>query len=204
MKALSSKPVAAALALVLGAGAGTAQASEWIVRVGGHYVDPKSDNHEDVSIDTSGSLTFNVTYMFATHWGVELLAAYPFSHDITLNTDGSRVAKTDQLPPTLSLQYHFLPDGRYRPYAGLGLNATLFSDEQTMGALEDTDLSLDDSFGVAAQLGIDVALSDDWMLNVDARWMDIDTKAHLDGASLGTVSIDPYAFGLSIGRRFGD
>jgi outer membrane protein W len=47
------------------------------VRVGGHYVDPKSDNHEVVSVDTGGSLTFNVTYMFATHWGIELLAAYP-------------------------------------------------------------------------------------------------------------------------------
>ena len=36
----------------------------------------------------------------------------------------------------------------------------------------------------------------------DARWFDIDSDAKLNGASLGTVEIDPYAFGLSIGRRF--
>jgi len=196
-------PIAAALALLLGAAAGAANAADWIVRVGGHYVDPKSDNHEVVSVDSGQSLTFTATYMFRPNWGVELLAAWPFCHDITLNADGSRVAETKHLPPTLSLQYHFLPDGRIRPYVGAGLNATIFFDEKTTGALAGTDLSLDDSFGAAAQLGVDFALSGDWMLNIDARWIDIDTDARLDGAGIGSVAIDPYAFGLSIGRKFG-
>ena len=203
MKALSKTPVATALALLLAGGAGAANASDWIVRVGGHYVDPKSDNHEVVSVDSGQSLTFNATYMLAPHWGVELLAAWPFSHDITLNADGSKVAETKHLPPTLSLQYHFLPDGKIRPYVGAGLNATIFFDEKTSGALAGTDLSLDDSFGAAAQLGVDFALSGDWLLNVDARWIDIDTDARLDGTGIGSVAIDPYAFGISVGRRFG-
>lgn len=203
MQTLITKPVVAALALALASAAGAANASEWIVRVGGHSVDPKSDNHSVVNVDSAQGVTFNVTYLFTPNWGVELLAALPFKHEIDLNSDGSRVAETKHLPPTLSMQYHFLPDGRIRPYAGLGLNATLFFDEKTTGALAGTELSLDDSFGLAAQLGVDFALSDDWMLNVDARWFDIDTEAHLDGASLGTVEIDPYAFGVSIGRRFG-
>jgi outer membrane protein len=203
MKARIKTPIAAALALVLVGAAGAANGSDWIVRVGGHYVDPKSDNHEVVSVDSGQSLTFNVTYMFKTNWGVELLAAWPFCHDITLNADGSKVAETKHLPPTLSLQYHFLPDGRIRPYVGAGLNATLFFDEKTTGALEGTDLSLDDSFGAAAQIGVDFALSDDWMLNLDARWIDIDTDARLDGVGIGSVAIDPYAFGLSIGRKVG-
>jgi outer membrane protein len=204
MKALAKTPVAAALALVLAGGAGAADASDWIVRVGGHYVDPKSDNHEVVSVDSGQSLTFTATYMLSPHLGVEPLAAWPFSHDITLNADGSKVAETKHLPPTLSLQYHFLPDGRIRPYVGAGLNATIFFDEKTTGALEGANLSLDDSFGAAAQLGVDFALSGDWMLNVDARWIDIDTDARLDGVGIGSVAIDPYAFGISIGRRFGD
>jgi outer membrane protein len=49
---------------------------------------------------------------------------------------------------------------------------------------------------------VDVQLSGDWFVNVDARWLDIDTDAKLNGANIGTVEIDPYAFGLSIGRRF--
>lgn len=203
MEARMKTPIAAALALLLGAAVGAADAADWIVRVGGHYVDPKSDNHEIVSVDSGQSLTFTAAYMFRPNWGVELLAAWPFSHDITLNADGSRVAETKHLPPTLSLQYHFLPDGRIRPYVGAGLNATIFFDEKTTGALAGTDLSLDDSFGAAAQLGVDFALSGDWMLNVDARWIDIDTDARLDGVGIGSVAIDPYAFGLSIGRKFG-
>jgi outer membrane protein len=201
MKALSKTPIAAALALLLGAGA--ANASDWIVRVGGHYVDPKSDNHEVVSVDSGQSLTFTATYMLSPHWGVELLAAWPFCHDITLNADGSKVAETKHLPPTLSMQYHFLPDGKIRPYVGAGLNATIFFDEETTGALEGTDLSLDDSFGAAAQIGVDFALSGDWLLNVEARWIDIDTDARLDGVGIGSVAIDPYAYGISVGRRFG-
>jgi outer membrane protein len=203
MRTLYRSPVVAALALGLAGGAGAAHASEWFVRAGGHYVDPKSDNHAVVNVDAAESLTFNVTYMLAPHWGVELLAALPFSHDIRLNADGSRVAETKHLPPTLSVQYHFLPDARFRPYAGVGLNATLFFDEKTTGALQGSDLSLDDSYGPAAQLGMDVDLGGDWLLNVDARWFDIDSAARLDGAGIGTVSIDPYAFGLSVGRRFG-
>jgi outer membrane protein len=201
MKARTKNLPAVAIALALTAGA--ADAADWIVRVGGHYVDPKSDNHPVVSVDSGQSLTFNATYMLTPNWGVELLAAWPFSHDITLNADGSRVAETKHLPPTLSLQYHFLPDGRIRPYVGAGLNATLFFDEKTTGALAGTDLKLDDSFGVAGQLGVDFALSDVWMINVDARWIDIDTDARLDGAGIGSVAIDPWAFGLSVGRRFG-
>ena len=170
MKALVRKPAVLALALALAGSAGAAEAADWIVRVGGHYVDPKSDNHPVVSVDSGQSLTFNATYMFAPNWGVELLAAWPFCHDITLNADGSRVAETKHLPPTLSLQYHFLPDGKIRPYVGAGLNATIFFDEKTTGALAGTDLSLDDSFGVAGQVGVDFALSQELPLDrsVDA------------------------------------
>ena len=39
-------------------------------------------------------------------------------------------------------------------------------------------------------------------ITLDARWFDIDTDAKLDGVDQGTVEIDPYAFGLSVGHRF--
>jgi len=177
------------------------EAGDWIWRVGVHNVRPKSDNHGIVNVDAAPSLTFNGTYMFASHWGVELLAALPFEHDINLN-GGGQVAQTKHLPPTLSLQYHFNPTGSWRPYLGAGLNYTLFFDEQTRGALAGADLELDPSWGAAAQFGLDVDLGGPWFANVDARWFDIDSTAHLNGVSIGNVAIDPYAFGLSIGRRF--
>jgi outer membrane protein len=197
--------LAAAIVCVLGVVAVPAvqaqDAGDWIWRVGVHNVRPKSDNHDVVNVDTGASLTFNGTYIFAPHWGVELLAAMPFSHDINLN-GGGKVAETKHLPPTLSLQYHFNPNGTWRPYVGAGLNYTLFFREKTVGALAGNELELDPSWGLATQLGLDVELGSDWFANVDARWFDIDSDAKLNGAKLGTVEIDPYAFGLAIGRRF--
>ncbi len=94
-------------------------AGDWIWRVGVHNVRPKSDNHDLVNVDAAASLTFNATYMFAPHWGVEVLAALPFEHDINLN-GGGRVAQTKHLPPTVSLQYHFNPNGAWRPLCRRG------------------------------------------------------------------------------------
>jgi outer membrane protein len=191
-----------AVAAVVATPAAQAQdAGEWIWRAGVHSVQPKSDNHELVNVESAEMITFNGTYMFAKNWGVEVLAALPFSHDITIDGVG-KVAQTKHLPPTVSLQYHFNPNGKVRPYIGAGLNYTLFFNEKAVGALAGSDLQLDASFGPAAQLGLDVSLASDWFINADVRWFDIDTDAHLDGASLGTVEIDPYGFGLSIGRRF--
>jgi outer membrane protein len=191
--------LAAAAALSFANGAA---ASDWIFRAGGHYVDPKSDNHAIVNVDSSQSFTFSATRFLTPNWGIELLAALPFEHDIKLNSTGAKVAEVKHLPPTLSVQYHFLPDAKVRPYIGAGLNATIFFDEKTQGALAGSDLSLDTSFGFAAQAGLDFDISKDWFVGLDARWMDIDTDAKLSGTRLGQVSIDPFAIGLTIGHRF--
>lgn len=188
-------------AMGLAQAAAAQDAGEWIVRTGFHSIEPKSRNHALVGVEDAIGLTFSATYMFAPNWGVELLAALPFLHEITLN-GADAVGEIDLLPPTLSAQYHFNPNGRVRPYVGAGLNYTIFSDERTWGALQGTKLELDPSFGPAAQLGVDIDVIPGWIVNLDVRWLDIDTDAKLDGADLGTVEIDPSAFGLSLGHRF--
>jgi outer membrane protein len=178
-----------------------AQQGDFWVRVGAHVVDPKSDNHAIVSVDSATMMTFDATYMFRDNWGVELLAALPYEHDIDL-VGGSKVAETKHLPPTLSLQYHFMPDAAIRPYVGAGVNLTLFFDEQTSGALDGTSLSLGTSVGPALQAGFDVPIGERLFFNVDVRYMWIETKAKLDGVSLGDVEIDPWVFGANLGYRF--
>lgn len=175
---------------------------DWLMRFGATYVNPKSNNHPVVSVDGAWSATFNFSYFMADHWAVELLAAYPFEHDITLNADGSDVASTKHLPPTLNLQYHFVPDNKIQPYIGIGVNYTNFFDVKTKGALAGTDLDLGSSWGIGGQLGVDIKLNDKWFLNADVRYIDIETKAKLDGASLGTVKIDPWVYGLNVGFSF--
>lgn len=175
---------------------------EWLVRVGAHNISPKSDNHSVVNVDDAIGLTFNLTYMFRNNWGLELLAAAPFNHDIHLNSDGSKVGETDHLPPTFSLQYHFLPDQKFQPFVGAGINWTLFFEESTEGALAGTQLKLDDSVGLAFQLGFDYRVNDNWFVNAEARYIDIETDASLDGADIGIVEIDPWLFGIAAGFTF--
>jgi outer membrane protein len=189
------------IAIGLAQSAQAQDAGDWIVRGGFHSIEPKSHNHPLVGVEDTIGLTFSLTYMVTPNWGVELLGGLPFLHDITLQGNGA-VAETELLLPTLSAQYHFNPNGRVRPYVGAGLNYTLFSGERTWGAFQGTRLELDSSTGPAAQIGVDFDVLPGWSVSLDARWLDIDTDAKLDGADLGTVEIDPYAFGLSVGYRF--
>ena len=147
------------------------------------------------------SATINFSYMVTDNWAVELLAAYPFKHDIELN-DGTKVGSTKHLPPTVSLQYHFLPSAKVQPYIGVGVNYTDFFSEQTTGPLEGTNLKLNSSWGMSGEIGVDIPLNDQWFFNLDVRYIDIETKAVLDGNSLGDVAIDPWVYGVHVGFTF--
>lgn len=196
-----SKGLAVAALLSASSLASAHEAGDWLFRIGGSNVDPKSNNSPLVSVDDGASATFTFTYMYTDHLAVEVLAAWPFKHDINL-VGGDKVASTKHLPPTVSLQYHFLPQSVFQPYVGVGVNYTYFFDEKTTGALEGTKLSLSDSWGFAGQVGFDFMLNEKWFLNVDARYIQIDTDAKLDGAPLGKVTIDPWVYGAHVGFRF--
>ncbi len=201
---------ATAAALLLGALPVQAyEAGDWLLRVGAGYVDPKSGNGDIAAVEGGAAVVFNGTYFFTPNLALEVLAATPFSHDIEADGSnplsipgGTKLGETKHLPPTVSVQYHFMPDGTFHPYAGIGLNYTLFFDEDTTGPIAGTDLDLDGSFGLALQLGADVDINDQWILNFDLRWIDIDTDADLDGAELETVEIDPMVYSVTLGYRF--
>ena len=96
------------------------------MRAGPYDVHPKSNNSDIVSVDDGISLGIDMTRRFDDHWALEVLAATPFTHDIKL-LDGTKVGETQQLPPTVAVQYRFLPSGFIHPYAALGLNYTCSS-----------------------------------------------------------------------------
>ena len=198
--------VAAAAAVVAFVGLSPAVAAhetgDYLLRVGVGVVDPKSNNGDVVSVDSGAAVVFNGSYFFSPNWAFEVLAATPFSHDIKLASNGTKVGETKHLPPTFSLQYHFDTQGAFKPYVGAGLNYTIFFDESTSGPLAGSDLSLDDSFGLAAQVGSDFELSETMFLNLDVRWIDINTDAELDGAALEEVEIDPIVYSLTVGWKF--
>ncbi len=178
----------------------TAQAavdSPWLVRAGISQVEPKSNNGSlggGVAVDRQVGPSLNVAYFFSPNIAVDVLGALPFEHDISIG--GVHAGSTKHLPPTVSLQYHFLPDAAIQPFVGVGANYTFFTDEKLGG------VKLKDSFGAAAQIGIDVPINQQWRVGFDARYIVIDTTAKLGGVDIGDVHIDPMVYSLNMGYRF--
>ena len=60
---------------------------------------------------------------------------------------------------------------------------------------------IDDASGVTAAAGLDMDIGRRWFVNIDARWIDLNSTLQLNGRGRERFVIDPYLFGLSIGRR---
>jgi outer membrane protein len=212
------------------------EAGDIMVRVGAATVVPNVDsgavsglpdgvNNATVDVDNNTQLGLTVAYLVTDNIGVELLAATPFSHSLSGDgdIDGVEVGKTHHLPPTLTLQY-YLGDNSWpvNPYVGVGVNYTVFFDEEvdqnlidtlntlptiaSLGGISSVDIELDSSFGLAGVIGCDVKLTDQWFLNAAAWYIDLNTTATLK-TDLGTehkvdVDLDPWAFMVAVAYRF--
>jgi outer membrane protein len=114
------------------------------------------------------------------------------------------------LPPTVSAQYYFLEaNSEWQPYVGLGINYTMFFDESVSrgakNALGAQHLSLDDSIGVAGEVGLDWRVDKNWLVNASIWRAQIETDASVDTA-LGrvktTVALDPWVYMVAVGYKF--
>lgn len=224
------KILSVALVAALAGGSLAAQAYEkgdMIIRLGATMVDPDADSdainlpgvptlYADVDDDTQ--LGIIPAWMINDKIGLELLAATPFKHNISVSGGGVSLnaGSTKHLPPTLSLQFYPLGgSSSWQPYVGVGVNWTYFFDEsvdgELKGALGDilgaqkTSLSLDDSWGLSAQAGVDIPLGNQWGINLAVWYIDISTKAKLK-TDVGTVEfdvdIDPWVYNVGIFYRF--
>jgi outer membrane protein len=176
------------------------------VKIGIHVVDPTSDNGHlaggtlATDVGSGISPTITLEYRVTPNIGVELLAALPFSHDVKLN--GAKAASVKQLPPTLSLQWHFFPEARFDPFVGVGVNYTRFFSIDEKGPLDGTRLDLADSWGAAVHAGLEYAINERWSLTGDERWVSLSSDAKVNGGKVGTVDIGPLVYGFAVGYRF--
>ncbi|KFC09623.1 outer membrane protein W [Trabulsiella guamensis ATCC 49490] len=207
--------VAALVLSTLSAGGAWAhEEGEFFIRAGSATVRPTegSDNvlgalgGFNVNNNTQLGLTF--TYMATENIGIELLAATPFRHKVGTGPTGT-IATVHHLPPTLMAQWYFGDaSSKWRPYVGAGINYTMFFDEKfndTGKGAGLSDLSLDNSWGAAGQVGLDYLINRDWLLNMSVWYMDIDTDVKFKAGGVNqTVStrLDPWVFMFSAGYRF--
>jgi outer membrane protein len=176
------------------------------VKTTGLLASPLSAGVQD---DTIPELDF--TYMITNNVGAELILGTS-RHSVTANrTDlgggNGSIGKVSVLPPTLTLQYHFNPEGAIRPYVGAGLNYTRFYRAGGLSTEVGGVSIKKNSFGPALQVGMDVAVTKNVFLNVDLKKIWIDTKATgnsgaINGVSLGKLEINPLVFGVGVGMKF--
>ena len=194
------------------AGVAAAQGSEkspWQIRLRAIGVIPDDSAKTTVlggSADISNDYVpeLDITYFFTDHVAVELI----------LGTTKHRATATDTilgdvplgnfriLPPTLTVQYHFVADGKFRPYIGAGINYSFFFDENPAGGAV-TSLAISNSVGLALQVGVDIALDNHWLLNLDVKKLWLDTTAKVNGGAIvSKVNVDPWIVGVGFGYRF--
>lgn len=192
-----------------------------IVRAGAITVDPHEDSGEvhvggaavagtKATLDSDTQLGLNFAYMVTDHVGVELLAATPFSHDVgTKGLGGLKLGTIKHLPPTLSAVYYPMESASaFQPYVGLGINYTWFFDTELTSEAEGAGfngLDMDDSWGLAYQVGADYMLTDNIMLNAQVRYIDIDTTGTTYAGTTKVdvdVDVDPFVYMVGLGYKF--
>jgi outer membrane protein len=114
------------------------------------------------------------------------------------------VGKTILFPPTLMLQYHLTQFGALKPYAGIGVNYSHFF--QNGDGPKFSNLQINDSWGIAGQIGFDYMIDRHWGINFDVKKIYIEPKATvtlLPSTPLtANVKIDPWIIGTGVTYRF--
>jgi outer membrane protein len=191
-------------AAMLASGSAMADEGPWLIRLRALHMNVSNDAGTplgDVSVNDKTFPEIDFTYFFTRNIAAELVLTYPQRHDVRL--DGNKIGSLKHLPPVLSLQYHFLPDARFRPYVGAGINYTRFMSVDLPNVPGVGQLDVDNSsVGLSLQVGADVKLSDQLFLNVDVKKVQIDTDITANGNRVVTYDIDPLLVSVGLGYRF--
>jgi|SRR5665647_699954 len=185
--------------------------SPWMVRVRALGIIPDDSSSQitviggNAEIGNAVSLDLDFSYFFTENIAAELTLTYS-RHDVTAkNTAAGNLdlGSIDILPPTLTLQYHFMPQQAFRPYVGAGVSFVLSPHDDPGVA---NSITYDNGvFGPALQVGFDYFFNKNWCLNVDVKkvWVNVDATVHALGTTVQTsVDVNPWLIGVGIGYRF--
>lgn len=203
-------------------------------------------------VGSSETLLFIYSYYFTDHWSLKLEGGIPAEFDITgegivrptgvagsvISVDlgapaNNPLASATQWSPVAMLQYSFgSPRDAVRPYVGIGLTYTWFTDVE-LGSGFDTALNnqfgrtlalaagkpgatytkadASPSFAPAFNVGIAMSLSEHWNLSASLSYLMLSTESTIDiyaadGTRLARSSTDldlnPLAMSVLVGYRF--
>ena len=201
--------------LALAAVAGAAQAQDSIVKFGATRYDVHSKTDgitgigippgADATIGSANTVIFTGERIVYDNVGIELVLGVP--PKIKAKATGSvaflgEVLEAKNVAPTLLANYHFgQPGDRLRPYLGLGVNYTKFTGISSPYGWQ---VSLSDSWGWAAQGGIDYAIDKNWGLFASVAALKVKSDLVATGANVIQTTIDfrPLVYSAGVSYRF--
>lgn len=171
-----------------------------------------------LEVDSNTIPEIDFSYYITKNIAAELILALGTKHDVSTSGKGTLLNSTDLghvnlLPPTLTLQWHFLPDQTIDPYVGAGVSYVRAMDN---GLTANTvagnyPIRIDrNMWGPALQAGFDFNLPERWLINMDVKKIWVDTDVKLDAPVLGkagyqkidSLDLNPWVLSVGIGKKF--
>jgi outer membrane protein len=188
------------------------EAGTFLIRVRAIGVIPE-DNSSSISVigghvsaTAQAAPEVDFSYFLTDNLALELIAAST-RHDV--KATGTAVGNLDVgsawvLPPTLTLQYHFLPRSAFSPYVGAGVTVAFWYATNPANPPV-THYTIGNNVGPALEAGVDYNFTGHWFANFDIKQIFLNADAHID--ALGTTvkahdALDPLVIGAGIGYRF--
>jgi outer membrane protein len=231
-KALLALAVAAAFAPTLA----LAEAGDIVVRLRATHVAPDEDSKlgaqsaavglgafigagSELQVDNNTIPEIDFSYYITKNIAAELILAVGTRHDVSIagNTLGALgnqpLGSVNLLPPTLTAQWHFMPDQMFDPYVGAGLTYSRAMDNKLATTLVAPGLPIKidrNSWGPAIQAGFDINLQDKWLVNFDVKkiWLSTDVKVETTAAGapgwhkIDELDLDPWVISVGFGKKF--
>jgi outer membrane protein len=178
------------------------------------YGDPKAE----LRVDSNTIPEIDFSYYITKNIAAELILALGTRHDVSTSSNNPAVllqkglGSVNLLPPTLTAQWHFLPDQTFDPYVGAGVSYIRAMDDGLTArtALGNLPIRIDKNmWGPAIQAGFDVNLKDRWLVNFDVKkiWFDTDVELLATPLKAGyqkidSLDIDPWVISVGVGKKF--
>jgi len=206
---------AAALLLAGGAAAqGEAprgkQAGDFLIGLGAIGVLPQGGGSVGLiggrpEASNSASPQLDFTYFIFPQMALNLIAAST-QHDISVQDSALGNVKLGHvwvLPPTLTVQWHPLPQARLSPYVGVGVNMTFFYGYGGEKTPPVNRVRVDNTAAVAFVAGVDYEITPHWLANFDVKRILLEPSASVNSGLIhARVNLDPWVVGAGLRYRF--
>ena len=233
--------LAVAVAAVFAPSLAMAEAGDIVVRLRATYVAPDEgsslgkdtnkaygpntglafygSNNAELRVDSNTIPEVYFSYYITKNIAAELILALGTRHDVSVSGSGGLMTKrglgsVNLLPPTLTGQWHFMPDQTFDPYVGAGVSYIRALDDgltwHATGGLA-LPIPIDKNmFRPAIHAGFDVNLKDRWLVNFDVKKVWFNTDVKLNAATIGipgyrkidSLDIDPWVISVGVGKKF--